>query len=30
MIKGMKNKNQTREDKIKARMNYEAQIATKY
>jgi hypothetical protein len=26
----MKNKNQTREDKIKARMNYEAQIATKY
>ena len=24
MIKGMKNKNQTREDKIKARMNYEA------
>jgi len=30
MIKGMKNKNQTREDKIKARINYEAQIATKY
>ena len=30
MIKGMKNKNQTREEKIKARMNYEAQIATKY
>ncbi len=30
MIKGMKNKNQTREDKIKARMNYEAQISTKY
>ena len=30
MIKGMKNKNQTREDKIKARINYEAQISTKY
>jgi hypothetical protein len=30
MIKGMKNKTQTREDKIKARLNYEAQISTKY
>jgi len=25
MIKGMKNKNQTREDKIKARLQYEKQ-----
>ena len=30
LIKGMKNKNVSREDKIKARQRYEAQIATTY
>jgi len=30
LIKGMKNQKQTREDKIKARQRYEAQIATTY
>jgi hypothetical protein len=30
LIKGMKNKNVSREDKIKARQRYEAQISTTY